>query len=61
MPLSYNQTQRDIGLKALYCQDFDDDSTYFFFLALSQDVLLLNDNLMRPRSKSNQDPTEPGA
>ncbi len=30
MPLSYNQTQRDIGLEALYCQDFDDDSTYLF-------------------------------
>ncbi len=32
MPLSYNQTQRDTGLEALYCQDFDDASTYFFIL-----------------------------
>ncbi len=30
-PHSYNLTQRDIGLEALYCQDFDDDSTYPFF------------------------------
>ncbi len=30
-PLSYNLTQRDIGLEALHCQDFDDDSTYSFF------------------------------
>ena len=30
MPLSYNLTQRDIGLEALYCQNFDDDSTYSF-------------------------------
>ncbi len=31
MPHSYNLTQRDIGLEALYCQDFDDLSTYFLF------------------------------
>ncbi len=37
MPLFYNLTQRDIGLEALYCQDFDDDSTYpFFYLPLCQ-------------------------
>ncbi len=30
MPPSYNLTQRDIGLEALYCQDFDDASTYPF-------------------------------
>ncbi len=29
-PLSYNLTQRDIGLEALHCQDFDDLSTYLF-------------------------------
>ena len=32
-PLSYNLTQRDIGLEALYCQDFDDLSTYLFLPA----------------------------
>ena len=29
-PLHYNLTQRDIGLEALYCQNFDDASTYPF-------------------------------
>ncbi len=28
-PLFYNLTQRDIGLEALHCQDFDAASTYF--------------------------------
>ncbi len=37
MPHSYNLTQRDSGLEALHCQDFDAASTYCFFLYTSLD------------------------